>query len=74
MRRAPALLRAWRAARGVSQSEAGHLIGLRQYEWSRLETGERMPAADEASRIARITGGAVPVGAWEDIPRRRVAV
>lgn len=71
MRAAPDLLHVWRKRNGLNQTQAADLVGLKQYEWSRLETGDRVPLADEAARIARVTDGAVPVESWEDIPRKR---
>lgn len=62
--RAPELLRDWRKAAGISQSEAAELIDVRQPTWSDYEQGRKVPRTILAVKIAALTGGAVPVESW----------
>ena len=59
------LLRAWRSGKELSQASAAALFGLNQVRVFRLEAGSSLPLAHEAVRIAKVTGGAVPVDAWK---------
>lgn len=51
---------------------AGRLGVSRSY-MSDLLNGKRQPSLDLALRIARLTGGAVPVESWEKTQRGKVA-
>lgn len=51
---------------------AGRLGVSRSY-MSDLLNGKRQPSLDLALRIARLTGGAVPVECWERAGRRTAA-
>lgn len=48
----PGFLRRLRAARGLSQAEAGTLIGISREEWNALENGRRGIGPLNATRIA----------------------
>ena len=61
-------LRTWRLSKGLSQEAAGRLFATSQARWCRLEAGSSLPGANEALRIDRGTGGAVPVEAWPAKP------
>lgn len=58
------LLRQWRDARGLNQSDAADALGLSQAALSDYENGRKSPSVDRALRIAELTEGAVPVESW----------
>ncbi|MER9130718.1 helix-turn-helix transcriptional regulator [Mesorhizobium sp. M0520] len=49
-------LRNWRKASGLSTEEAGHLIGVSNVQWSRIEAGSRKVAPEKVLELERITG------------------
>ena len=61
---APDLLRAWREAKGLTQTAAAELIGVSQPSYSDYENGKKFPRIENAIKIAGTTDGAVPVAAW----------
>lgn len=50
------LIKAWREAQGLSQSEAASKIHLSQVFWHKLETGGKQPSTDTLSAISSLTG------------------
>lgn len=60
----PRLLKEWRASAGLSQVQAAELVGVRQPTWCAWETGKVTPHIEGALKIARVSGGVVPVEAW----------
>ena len=51
----PKSLRAWREKRGLTQAEAGALIGVTQRAYGKYEQG-RLPKADVLRRVVTLTG------------------
>ena len=65
------LAKAWRKVQGFSQEQAAKLVGFRdQSKWSRLESGAFIPRVDDAIKIDRATGGAVPCASWVEDARK----
>lgn len=60
----PGLLRAWREAAGLSQSECARRVNVAQSAWNTWEHGVREPQIRFAVAIEELTSGAVPVRAW----------
>jgi transcriptional regulator with XRE-family HTH domain len=62
------LARLWRLGQGISQKQAAIAAGFGgktgQSAWSRLESGDFIPRADEAIRLERVTRGDVPCSSW----------
>lgn len=51
------LLFEWRTKAGLLQGQAAERAGVNQGTWSRWETGDSMPGADQLRRILEATGG-----------------
>ncbi len=51
----PTSLKAWRQQRGLTQAEAGALIGVTQRAYGKYEQG-RLPKADVLRRVVTLTG------------------
>jgi transcriptional regulator with XRE-family HTH domain len=49
-------LKAWRVAKGLSQTEAGRRFKVKQATWSRFENGVVIPPPKLAKRIAEVVG------------------
>ena len=64
-------LRAWFKSSGLSQQEAGRLLGVTQSHMSRLLGGRRSPGRSLALDIERATAGAVSVESWDGGGQRR---
>lgn len=64
--RAPAELKKWREAEGLSQGEAGKRIDVSQPSWSDYEAGRKTPRTKLALKIADLTKGAVSVDMWAE--------
>lgn len=58
---------------GVDRAGFADALGITRGFLSLLEGGKRQPSLDLALRIARLTGGAVPVESWEKTQRGKVA-
>ena len=57
-------LKAWRAAKKLSQLAAAKLIGVSQPTWWDWEQARKTPIVEHRGAIARVTRGAVSVAAW----------
>lgn len=68
---APAVLRAWRTERGLSQVEAATAAGVRQSTWNDWERGRKQPRVTQANRLDRL--GICPVSAWGECVEARGA-
>lgn len=67
------LFRAWLASQPLSRETVATLLGCsRQTIWG-LTQGRFAPSLRLAIKVAEVTGGAVPVGAWRPRHRRRAA-
>lgn len=69
-------LKAWRAARGLSQKEASKLAGITQAAWCEYENGEKLPRVQQAVALAKLTAGdanAVTVEMFAEAERLRDA-
>lgn len=60
------LLRRWREQRGLTQEEAGRLIGVDLVRVSKFERGALRPGRRNAGRIEQATRGVVPVTSWDE--------
>lgn len=58
------LLKAWRAARGLTQFELCKTLDIPPSQLSRYENGST-PSLKLANRIQSVTGGYIPTTAWE---------
>jgi transcriptional regulator with XRE-family HTH domain len=65
---APKLLIAWRQSLGLSQADAAKLLGLGPGALSEYERAKKVPRIKHAMHIQRVTGGAVPIDAWDEVP------
>lgn len=63
---APGLMTKWRETRGVTQTAAATMVGVRQATWSDWENGKKRPHIPQALKIAEVTLGDVPVEAWAE--------
>lgn len=54
------LLRRWRLSQGLSQGQASALVGARQSQWSRWESGTTKPNAPTLAAIERVSKGELP--------------
>lgn len=66
---APASLKAWRAAKGITQTAAGKLVEVSPATWCDWENGKKIPRVDKAEDLEAITGRAVRVGDWAEYAR-----
>lgn len=55
-------LKAWRETKGLTQRQAGDLIGLDMMQVSKLERGVGRPSLENAHRIEAVT--AIASGDW----------
>lgn len=67
------MLRDYIKGAGVDRAGFADDLGISRGFLSLLEGGKRQPSLDLALRIARLTGGAVPVECWERAGRRTAA-
>jgi plasmid maintenance system antidote protein VapI len=56
---------AYMQAAGIKGVQLAQMIGATPAHVSDMRKGRRKPSRNLAIRIARVTGGAVPVEAWE---------
>lgn len=60
----PKLLAEWRARVNLTQKGAAERFGFSQPSLCDYERGKKVPRIDAAIRMAKETGGAVPVESW----------
>jgi DNA-binding XRE family transcriptional regulator len=65
------LLREWRKTDGRTQGQCARLLGVRQPTWSAYESGKKTPRTKLALKLAKLTGGAVPIEAWGKLEKAR---
>lgn len=53
---APKLLRIYRTAMGMSQTQIAESVGMYRQDWERLESGRARPGADRLYKLSEITG------------------
>jgi transcriptional regulator with XRE-family HTH domain len=63
---AAALIALWRENQGMSQKAASTVLAIEQSMLSKIERGSRKPGREMAVRIQQLTGGFVPVAAWDE--------
>lgn len=49
-------LKSWRAAQGISSTEAARLVGVSQAQWSRYETAKAAIGAKRVGLLSQVTG------------------
>lgn len=68
----PSLLASWLKKRDCSHEQFAEMVGAHRTQVFRAVRGKRRPGLDLAVLIERVTGGAVPVESWTDVPPSRV--
>lgn len=54
-------LKAWRTSAGLSQFEAGELIGVKQPTWCEWENDTALPRVEHALALAKATGLSIEI-------------
>lgn len=59
----------WRVAQGLTQAQAGALLGVSGAAWSSWETRAKRPGVSNAIGLAELTGAACPIEGWRRFPK-----